>query len=227
MTQDATPEAPLTIDVVSDAVCPWCFVGKRRLEAALGELGDLPVEVRWRPFQLDPTIPRDGMSRADYLARKFGPDRVKAMNERLAGVGAEAGIPFAFDRIARSPNTLDAHRLIRWAQASGRQTDIVERLFRAYFVNGEDIGDRDTLARVAGECGLDRDAIRARLDSGDDEDAVREEIAVAQRIGVTGVPFFILDGKFGVAGAQPPEALVAAVRQALAGRAADGAPAQA
>ncbi len=217
MTAGVNDEAqvPLTIDVVSDAVCPWCFVGKRRLEAALASLPDTPVEIRWRPFQLDATIPQGGISRADYLSRKFGPERAAEIYGRLNGVGEEAGIPFAFDKIERSPNTLDAHRVIRWAQPTGRQTEIVERLFNAYFIEGGDIGDRDLLARIAGECGLDAKIIRARLDTDADLDEVKEEIAVAQRIGVTGVPFFILGGKYAVAGAQPPEALASAIEKAI------------
>ena len=206
---------PLTIDVVSDAVCPWCFVGKRRLEAALESLPGARVEIRWRPFQLDATIPQGGISREEYLTRKFGAERAKDMYARLNGVGEEAGIPFAFDRIARSPNTLDAHRLIRWAQPAGRQTDVVEKLFNAYFVAGGDIGDRDLLAGIAGECGLDAKTIRVRLDTDADLAEVKEEIAVAQRIGVTGVPFFILGGKFAVAGAQAPDALASAIQKAI------------
>ena len=154
----------------------------------------------------------------DYLNRKFGPDRAHDMHARLTGVGAEAGIPFAFDRIARSPNTLDAHRLIRWAQSTGRQSGLVERLFNAYFIEGRDIGDRDTLADIAGEFGLDRAAIRARLDTDDDLADVEGDIETAQRIGVTGVPFFILDGKYGLSGAQPPEALAAAIEKAYRAR---------
>ncbi len=217
MNEIETPQprgAPLSIDVVSDAVCPWCFVGKRRLEAALETLPDLAIEVRWRPFQLDPTIPREGLSRDAYLTRKFGPDRAHDMHVRLETAGAEAGAPFAFDKIMRSPNTIDAHRLIRWAQPSGRQSEVVEQLFRAYFVEGEDIGDHATLARIAGAGGLDEAAIRARLASDMDLKDVEDEIAVAQRMGVTGVPFFILGGRYAVAGAQAPDALAGAIRKA-------------
>ena len=220
MTDNAGNEGvePLTIDVVSDAVCPWCFVGKRRLDEALAGLPDVPVEIRWRPFQLDASIPQGGISRVEYLTRKFGPERAHDMHERLTGVGAEAGIPFAFDKIARSPNTLDAHRLIRWAQATGRQSELVERLFNAYFIEGRDIGDRDTLAAIAGEFGFDRADIRARLDTDVDRADVEGDIETAQRIGVTGVPFFILDGKYGLSGAQPPETLAAAIEKAYRAR---------
>ncbi len=216
---DKSTGEPLSIDVVSDAVCPWCYVGKRHLDAALASLPGAMVEVRWRPFQLDGTIPAGGISRDDYLSRKFGPDRARDMHARIESAGAQAGIAFAFDKIARSPNTLDAHRTIRWAQATGRQSELVEKLFNAYFVEGVDIGDRDALARAAGEAGLDAADIRARLDTDADVAATREEIEVAQRIGVTGVPFFILDSKYGVSGAQPPQALAAAIEKALSERA--------
>ncbi len=206
----------VTIDVVSDVVCPWCFVGKRKLDAALKLVPELDVEVNWRPFQLDPTIPQGGISRHDYMAKKFGPEKIASIHARLEGIGAEAGIPFAFEKIERSPNTLDAHRVIRWAQAHGAQTALVDRLFTLYFVEGADIGDRDVLSNLAGEHGLDAKAIRAALETNQDAVAVQQEIASAVRMGVSGVPFFILDGRFGVSGAQPPELLADAIRKAAA-----------
>jgi len=208
--------AKVTIDVVSDVVCPWCFVGKRKLDAALSLVSELEVEVNWRPFQLDPTIPQGGVSRHDYMAKKFGPEKIAAIHERLEGVGAEAGVAFAFDKIERSPNTLDAHRVIRWAQAHGAQSALVDRLFTLYFMEGADIGDRDLLARLAGEHGMDAATIRAALDTNQDAVAVQQEIASAVRMGVSGVPFFILDGRLGVSGAQPPEILADAIRKAAA-----------
>ena len=208
--------AKVTIDVVSDVVCPWCFVGKRKLDAALNLVSELEVEVNWRPFQLDPTIPQGGISRRDYMAKKFGPEKIAAIHERLEGVGAEAGVAFAFDKIERSPNTLDAHRVIRWAQAHGAQSALVDRLFTLYFMEGADIGDRDLLARLAGEHGMDAATIRAALDTNQDAVAVQQEIASAVRLGVSGVPFFILAGRFGVSGAQPPEVLADAIRKAAA-----------
>lgn len=207
-------EEPITIDVVSDAVCPWCFLGKRNLDAALDMLGDVNVEVRWRPYQLDATIPPGGMSRVDYLTRKFGPERVGQMNTRLIEAGRERGISFAFDKIERSPNTLDAHRLIRWAQPSGVQDAVVERLFKLYFEEGRDIGDRALLAEVATEHGFERAMVMRMLESDTDKSAVQEEIAVAQRMGVTGVPFFIVGGKYALSGAQPPQAIVEVIRKA-------------
>ena len=214
MSDDLRPT--ITVDVVSDVVCPWCFVGKRKLEQALALVPELKVELNWRPFQLDPTIPEGGVSRRDYMTKKFGPEKIAAIHERLEGIGAEAGIPFAFDKIERSPNTLDAHRVIRWAQATGAQTALVERLFTLYFIEGADIGDRDVLARLAGEHGLDAKQIRAALDTNQHAVAVQQEIASAVRLGVSGVPFFILAGRFGVSGAQPPEVLADAIRKAAA-----------
>ncbi len=206
---------PISIDVVSDAVCPWCFVGKRKLSAALETLGDVRVDVRWRPFQLDATIPPEGMRRVDYLTRKFGPERVGQMNARLIESGREVGVEFAFDRIERSPNTLDAHRLIRWAQPSGMQDAVVERLFKLYFQEGGDIGDRNLLADVAVEYGFERALMLRMLEADTDKAAVQEEIAAAQRMGVNGVPFFIFDGKYALSGAQPPQEIAAAIGKAL------------
>jgi predicted DsbA family dithiol-disulfide isomerase len=206
----------ITIDVVSDVVCPWCFVGKRKLEQALALTPELTVELNWRPFQLDPTIPQGGIARRDYMAKKFGPEKIAAIHERLEGIGAEVGVAFAFDKIERSPNTLDAHRVIRWAQPHGAQTALVERLFELYFTEGGDIGDRDLLARLAGGHGLDAAQVRSALDTNQDCVAVQQEIASAVRLGVSGVPFFILAGRFGVSGAQPPEVLADAIRRAAA-----------
>ena len=205
----------LTIDVVSDVVCPWCYVGKKKLEGALAQFSDEEIEVHWRPFQLDPTIPPGGIDRKDYLTKKFGADRASTMHHRIEALGKEAGVKFAFEKIVRSPNTLDAHRVIRWAYAGGRQQQIVEKLFRLYFVEGRDIGDRDLLADVAAEAGLDRATVRAKLDTEDDASAVQSEIASAVRLGVNGVPFFIIDGKYGLSGAQPSDVIAEAVRKAL------------
>ncbi len=145
----------LTIDVVSDVVCPWCYLGEKRLDLALAD-ESRPVTLRWRPYQLDPTIPEGGLDRVEYMERKFGRDgRLKSVHDQLVRLGAEVGISFAFDRIERAPNTLDAHRLIRWAGSAGSQREVVDRLFRAYFVEGRDIGDRAVLLDVAAASGLD------------------------------------------------------------------------
>jgi predicted DsbA family dithiol-disulfide isomerase len=206
----------LTIDVVSDVVCPWCYLGEKRLEAAISEESE-PVAVRWRPYQLDPTIPEGGLDRTEYMERKFGRDgRLKTIHDNLVRLGNEVGLSFAFDRIRRAPNTLDAHRLIRWSGSAGAQHEVVDRLFKAYFVEGRDIGDRAVLIDIARESGLDAGLVETLLDEGADADAVMSEIAEAQAIGVTGVPFFIFAGRLAVPGAQDPEMLRRAMAQARA-----------
>ncbi|MGE3248545.1 MAG: DsbA family protein [Beijerinckiaceae bacterium] len=215
-TQNIPLEGPLRIDVVSDVVCPWCFLGKKRLEEALAAMPGVQAEVFWRPFQLDGTIRKGGIPREEYLTKKFGPERNKHMYDRITGLGKEAGIDFDFDAIKISPNTLDAHRLLRWAQAAGTQSAVKERLFELFFIEGKDIGDPAVLAEVAEDFGIGRDAA-GRLLAGDaDEDAVQEEIEMARRMGVQGVPFFIFNNKVAVSGAQPAEVLVQAAQQAMA-----------
>jgi predicted DsbA family dithiol-disulfide isomerase len=205
---------PLTIDIVSDVVCPWCYLGEKRLEAALAEAPQ-PVALRWRPYQLDPTIPAGGLDRAEYMAKKFGKSgRLQSVHDNLVRLGAEVGLPFAFDKIKRAPNTLDAHRLIRWANPAGVQGKVVDRLFKAYFVEGRDIGDRIVLIDIAQEYGLDAGPVEKLLAEGADVDLVRDEIAQAQAIGVSGVPFFIFAGRLGVPGAQEPSVLLKAMAQA-------------
>jgi predicted DsbA family dithiol-disulfide isomerase len=207
----------LTIDIVSDVVCPWCYLGEKRLEAALAEEPQ-PVALRWRPYQLDPTIPECGLDRAEYMEKKFGKDgRLKAVHDNLVRLGAEVGLSFDFDKIKRAPNTLDAHRLIRWAASADMQREVVDRLFRAYFVEGRDIGDRAVLVEIARQCGLDAEVVEKRLVDGADTDSVREEIAQAQAIGVSGVPFFIFAGRLGVPGAQDASVLRRAMAQARQG----------
>lgn len=204
---------PIVIDVVSDVVCPWCYVGKRRLEAALRAAGE--VEVRWRPFQLDATIPAQGLDRQAYMRAKFGDGpRLAEAHARLKTLGEEVGVAFDFAAIRRSPNTLDAHRLIRFAGEAGAADAVVERLFSDYFVHGRDIGDRAVLIEAARACGLDGEAVAARLASGEGSDEVRAEIETAQRDGVQGVPFFIFASKYAVSGAQSEEVLAQAIARA-------------
>lgn len=213
----------LTIDIVSDVVCPWCYLGEKRLEAALADEAGA-VEVRWRPYQLDPTIPQGGLDRAEYMAKKFGKSgRLQSAHDNLTRLGVELGLPFAFDKIKRSPNTLDAHRLIRWAGSAGAQAAVVDRLFKAYFVEGRDIGDRKVLVELAGECGLDADLVEKLLIDGADADLVRQDIEQAQAMGVSGVPFFIFNGRLGVPGAQEPSVLRQAIAQARGAMAEEGA----
>ena len=214
------PVAPLVIDVVSDVVCPWCYLGKKRLEQAIAAQAE-PIKVHWRPYQLDPTIPAGGLERRAYMKNRFGDDgRLETVHERLRALGAPLGIAFAFESIERSPNTLDAHRLIRWASVTGAQEAVVDRLFALYFEQGRDIGERGLLLDVAGACGMDAEVVEKLYNDGADVEEVRAEIAEAQKLGVTGVPFFIFASRFGVPGAQEVEVLQQAIgqaRKALAG----------
>jgi len=214
----------LTVDVVSDVVCPWCFIGKRRLEAALAQLREqepgLPVHVRWHPFQLNPELPPQGVDRKAYLEAKFGgPQRAAQVYDRVRAAGRTADIDFEFDAIARQPNTLDAHRLIAWAQSrqEGDPQALVEALFRAYFLDGRYIGDADILARIAADAGYDPDDARAFVRSDALRDDVRGADARAREMGVSGVPFFIFDGKTALSGAHEPAALLEAIAKAREG----------
>lgn len=212
---DVTPA--MTVDIVSDVVCPWCYIGKRRLEAALAEReGPLPV-IRWHPFQLNPDIPAGGIDRRSYLEEKFGgPERAREIYARVEAAGQEVGIPFRFEKIARQPNTSDAHRLIAWAQAVAPASAdrLVERLFQAYFTEGVDLGVVDELARLAGESGCDPDAVRAHLESAGGRAAMIEADARMKSMGIGGVPFFIFNRRVAVSGAQPPAVLAEALSQA-------------
>jgi predicted DsbA family dithiol-disulfide isomerase len=214
----------LTVDVVSDVVCPWCFIGKRRLEAALSRLReaepDLPVEVRWHPFQLNPDLPREGIDRRQYLEAKFGGrERAAQIYARVSAAGETVGIPFAFDAIARQPNTIDAHRLVAWAQSrrEGDPDALVEALFRAYFLEGRYVGDPDELVSLAATAGYDADDARAFLASDEMRDVVAGADQRAREMGISGVPFFIFGGKTAVSGAHEPDALLEAIAQARAG----------
>ena len=202
----------IAIDVVSDVMCPWCYIGKRRLEAAATAHPDIALDVKWRPFQLDATIPETGMDRRIYLERKFGgPEAIERVYAPVRAAGEAEAIPFAFDRIRRSPNTFNAHRLIRWAGLEGLQDEMVERLFRLYFLEGGDLTDLGVLANAAAEAGMDR-AVVERLLAGDaDRAEVKAEIESAQRMGITGVPTFIVAGRYAVVGAQPAEVLSGAI----------------
>ncbi len=217
--------ALLAVDVISDVVCPWCYIGKRKLEAALGELKtrapDLAIAVRWHPFQLNPDLPASGVPRASYLAAKFGAaDRAAAIYSRVKEVGAQVGIPFAFERITLQPNTLEAHRLIAWAQAQddpGATAALVERLFHAYFIDGEFLGDRETLVRAADAAGFASDVARAMLASDEGRDMVADEDRESRSVGIQGVPFFIFNGRTAVSGAHDPPTLLDAIAAAMQG----------
>ena len=210
-----------TIDVVSDVVCPWCYIGKRRLEAALARLResepDLPIQVRWHPFQLNPDLPAEGIDRRQYVETKFGgPERARQVYARVGAAGETVGIPFAFDAIQRQPNTLDAHRLVAWAQSrnEGDPDALVEQLFRAYFLEGRYVGDREELVRLAEAAGYDPTDARTFLDSDELKDAIADADLRARSMGISGVPFFIFGGKTALSGAQEPEALLDAITKA-------------
>ena len=210
----------LPIDMVSDVVCPWCFIGRRRLGMALAQFAANEPRVRplvsWHPFQLNPDLPPEGIDRRAYLAAKFGSaHRAADIYERVRAAGASVGIDFAFDKIARQPNTLDAHRLISWAQAQGSAEELVERLFRAYFLEGRFIGDREALAAIAGEASLSAEAARAHLASTEGTEAIAQMDRRVRELGVTGVPFFIFGGRLAVSGAQEPAVLVGAMTEAM------------
>lgn len=200
---------PLKIQIVSDLVCPWCYVGKRRLEQALGLRPGIRAEIEWLPFQLSPDMPREGRDRREHYAGIFGADRARTIMEGMARTGAAEGLVFVTKPGARSPNTLAAHVLLYWAgqDPAVDQNALAERLFAAHHTESEDLGDVEVLARIAGEAGMDPAAVARRLRDHEDEDAVRDLIDQAREAGISGVPFFIFAGRFAVSGAQPPEAL--------------------
>jgi len=206
----------ITVDVVSDAVCPWCFVGQKRLDKAAVSLPDIDVTIRWRPFQLDPTIPPEGKDRKEYMQAKFGDgDRLKQVHAKLEETGRAEGIAFDFDAITVSPNTLDAHRLIRWAASAGDEVQgkVARRLFQLYFEEGKNIGDHKVLIEAARECGMDEAVARTLLATDADKDEVRTEIDTANRMGISGVPCFLIEGRYAVMGAQETTALAEAIRK--------------
>ena len=205
----------MQIDVISDTICPWCFIGKRRLARAMALRPAIAFDVRWRPFQLNPTMPAAGMERGAYLTAKFGVADAGQMYRQIAAEGEKDGIVFAFDAIRRTPNTIDSHRLIRWAEAAGVQDDIVERLFIAYFENGEDIGDVRVLADIADLCGMDGVAVAELLEGDTDTALVQREDALAREMGVTGVPAFIFGGRLALSGAREAEVMAAVIDKAL------------
>ena len=221
---NATATAPLTIDIVSDVVCPWCYIGKRHVEAAVEQWKDAnpnaEVTVRWHPFQLNPDLPLEGTDRKGYLEAKFGgPQRATEIYARVAAAGRSAGLHMNFDGIKKQPNTLAAHALIAYAQSidEGRHADaIVEQLFKAYFVDGQFIGDVDTLVNLAAECGLDADATRAVLSERATLNQIASQDAGVRQQGVTGVPFLVFNNKVSLSGAQPPEVMLDAMNKSMA-----------
>jgi predicted DsbA family dithiol-disulfide isomerase len=214
-TQSASPA--LRIDVVSDVVCPWCFIGKRRLEKALALRPDIPAEVHWRPYFLNDWVPREGISREQYLTTKFGSvDRYRQMAGRIKTAATEEGLDYQLDKISRQPNTLDCHRMIFWAEAEGKAGAMKQRLMDLYFTEGADLSDREVLVRAAADCGMDNDAVRERLATDADVDRVTRAAEEAKQAGIDGVPCFIFGGIFAVSGAQAPEYLANAMERAAA-----------
>ncbi|MCF4165081.1 DsbA family oxidoreductase [Zavarzinia compransoris] len=196
---------PISIEIVSDAVCPWCWIGKRRLDRAMAALPDIAVERLWRPFMLNPDMPAEGMPRDDYLTAKFGAEKLPRLYEPLKAIGQEEDLPFDFAAIETMPSSLNAHRLTRWAHSAGVQADLVEILFRRYFAEGENIGDDASLLAAADEVGMDMEIVGQLLAGDADVERIRREDALARQIGISGVPTFIIQGKWALVGAQPAE----------------------
>ena len=200
--------ARLGIEVVHDLVCPWCYLGLRRLMRTLRRRPDLLTEIAWRPFLLNPDMPRAGMPRAEYVVRKFGGDeRARRLYASISAIGGMEGLQFRFERIRRTPSSVDAHRLVSRAAASGRATEVVEALYAAHFTDGRDIGDIQVLTDVAVACGLDGPATLAFLATDEDIDTVHADNLRAHRLGINGVPCFVIDARHAIAGAQEPEVI--------------------
>jgi predicted DsbA family dithiol-disulfide isomerase len=205
---------PVRIDVVSDIVCPWCFIGKHRLEKAIALNPDIPVEVHWRPYFLNDWIPREGISREQYLTTKFGSsERYKGIAQRVSAAAAAEGLTYAMDKISRQPNTLDAHRLIRWADEIGKAAEMKQRLMDLYFTEGADLTNPAVLAQAAADIGLDAEATRKALASDKDVAEIEREALSAKEAGIDGVPCFIFGGKFAISGAQAPKDLAEAIER--------------
>jgi len=218
---EQSSQTPVRIDVVSDVVCPWCFIGKHRLEQALKLKPDIPVEVHWRPYFLNDWVPREGISREEYLTTKFGsPDRYKDIATRVGAAAAAEGLVYDSSKMKRQPNTTDCHRLIRWAESIGKAGDMKQKLMDLYFTEGADLSDREVLAQAAASVGLPLDTVREALATDEGVAEIEAESQSAKRAGIEGVPCFIFNGEFAVSGAQSPEYLADAIARAAASRAA-------
>lgn len=208
-------KTPVRIDVVSDVVCPWCFIGKKRLEKALALKPKIPVDVHFRPYFLNDWIPRDGISREEYLTKKFGSvERYNGMAGRVMAAAAAEGLAYNKDKISRQPNTLDCHRLIRWADAIGKAPQMKQKLMDLYFTQGEDLSDSAVLSKAAGDVGLDAAQVREWLASDKDVAEIEQEAAAAKESGIDGVPCFIIAGRYAISGAQAPEQLAEVIERA-------------
>lgn len=212
----APPRARLQIEVVFDLVCPWCYLGTRRLRRALRARPDILADIVWRPFLLNPDIPAGGLPRHEFLTRKFGgEERARRLHATITELGHAEGVPFRFERILRMPSSLDAHRLVRFAAREGLAQAMVDTLFHAHFAEGADLGHIDTLVQLAGRVGLDAIGVHRFLDSGAEADAVHAENLRAHRLGINGVPCFVIAGRHAIAGAQEPEVLERLIDVAL------------
>jgi predicted DsbA family dithiol-disulfide isomerase len=202
------PKARLSIEVVHDLVCPWCYLGTRRLMRTMRRRPDLLIELTWRPFLLNPDMPRLGMARSDYVVRKFGgEDRARRLYGSIAEIGRAEGVLFRFDRVRRTPSSIDAHRLVRWASRFGRADEVVEALFAAHFADGRDIGEAAVLVAIALSCGLDPAGAWSMLLSDAELDGVHADNLRAHRLGINGVPCFVIGGRHAISGAQEPEVI--------------------
>jgi predicted DsbA family dithiol-disulfide isomerase len=208
---------PLRLDIVSDVVCPWCYIGKHRIESALALVTDVPVEVHWRPFFLNPWVPREGIGRDDYLTAKFGSvEAYKGIAGRVAAAAGEEGLTYRPELVKRQPNTIDCHRLIHWAEEKGKAGEMKQRLMELYFRDGGDLTDIDVLVKAAADCGLDAEETRRRLATDEDVALISAQAKEASDKGISGVPTFVFAQKYAVSGAQAPEQLAAAIRQVSA-----------
>jgi predicted DsbA family dithiol-disulfide isomerase len=208
---------PLKIDIVSDVVCPWCYIGKRRIENALALVPDVPVEVHWRPFFLNPWVPREGISREEYLTTKFGSvDAYKGIAGRVVAAADEEGLTYRPDLVKRQPNTIDCHRLIHWAEAIGKAAEMKQRLMELYFRDGGDLTKREVLVQAAADCGLDADDVRSRLATDEDVALISAQAQEASDKGISGVPTFVFAQKYAVSGAQAADLLARAIREVSA-----------
>lgn len=208
---------PIQVDIVSDIVCPWCWLGIKYFEKAAKQSGR-QIALTWRPYMLDPTVPEDGVPYKDYMKQKFGADgpsnRFKSMRQALEEAAPEVGIDFKFGQIPMRPNTLNAHRLLKWAQGQDLGSTAAEALFKAFFTELKDVGSVETLKEIASEIGMDAELVEELLMKDDDKNAVREEIMFFRNLGVNGVPCFIYNGQFAVQGAQPADAHLKALNEA-------------
>jgi predicted DsbA family dithiol-disulfide isomerase len=214
MSDNSAPSASVHVDVVSDVVCPWCYIGKRRLEAAIALNPDIAVDINWRPYFLNPWIPREGIDRQTYLETKFGSaERYEVIAERVAAAAAMEGLPYAPGKISRQPNTLDCHRLILWSRSATDPGRVKQRLMELYFAEGADLSDPKVLIQAAIDCGMDGELVRRLLASDADVDRVETDANNAKEAGIDGVPCFVFGGSVIVTGAQSPEYLASAIER--------------